>query len=215
MPSAFSTGVSRCVLWRACTMSSAFSPIRTPPAILNAPIVIPKILKIRLPASANATSVIAHVHAPRRARTRRCGGESRYVMARKVGMTANGSTMKNTDVKMSSRSITREFIARSDHDLNDAVFPRLLGVVHRLVGAAQQVVGAGVRRGARHDADARRHAGCALEHVAQARDEALGGGIGQMRVRFGHQHPELVASQPPDDIRGPDRCAHRVRDESE
>src|SRR6266702_963732 len=63
MPSAFSTAVSRCWLRRAWTMSSALSPISTPPAILNAPMVIPKILKMRLPPSANAISVIAQLHA--------------------------------------------------------------------------------------------------------------------------------------------------------
>src|SRR5262245_28037277 len=196
MPSAFSTGVSRCVLWRACTMSSAFSPIRIPPAILKAPIVIPKILKIMLPPSAKAMSVIAHIQEPRRASTRRCAGESRYVMARKVGMTANGSTMKKTDVKMSSSSITCLFIANSDRDLNYAIFPRLLGVVHGLIRSAQQIVRAGFRRGARHDADARGDVRRPLEHGAQARDEALGRRIGQLRIGFRHQDPELVAAEP-------------------
>src|SRR6266699_1111854 len=67
IPSAVSTGVSRWRLRRAWTMSRAFRPMSTPPAILNAPIVMPKILKIMLPPRANAMSVFVQVHAPRRA----------------------------------------------------------------------------------------------------------------------------------------------------
>ena len=113
IPSAVSIGVSRCWLRRAWTMSRAFRPMSTPPAILNAPIVIPKILKIRLPPSANAMSVIAQVHAPRRASTRRCAGASRAVIARNVGMTANGSTMNRIDVKIRTSSIARSVNARA------------------------------------------------------------------------------------------------------
>src|SRR2546422_5303689 len=47
IPSAFSTAVSRCWLRRAWTMSSAFRPISTPPAILKAPIVMPNRRKMR------------------------------------------------------------------------------------------------------------------------------------------------------------------------
>src|SRR3989441_2200471 len=93
-------------------MSSAFRPMSTPPAILKAPIVIPKILKMMLPPSANAMSVIAQVHAPRRASRRRCSGESRTVIARNVGMTAKGSTMKRIDVKIRTSSIARSLIVR-------------------------------------------------------------------------------------------------------
>src|SRR5439155_1141949 len=67
----------------------------------------------RLPPSANAMSVIAQVHAPRRASTRRCAGASRAVIARNVGMTANGSTMNRIDVKIRTSSIARSVNARA------------------------------------------------------------------------------------------------------
>src|SRR5262245_13913773 len=202
MPSAVSIGVSRCWLRRACTMSSAFKPMSTPPATLNAPMVIPKILKIMLPPKANAVSVMAQVHAPPRASTRRCCGESRAVIARKVGMTANGSTMKKTDVKIRSRSITRPLMMcdPSDRYLNDAILPHLLGVIHRLIGPSQQVVGAGIGRRTRHNADTRRHVRCSLEDIAESSDEPFGGGIRKVCVGLRHQHRKLVAAESADDI---------------
>src|SRR5271156_4939195 len=72
-----------------------------PPAILKAGRVIPNILKIRLPASANAQSTIPQVHAERRAISRRsvCGDST--VIAKNMGITAKGSTRKKTDVNAS------------------------------------------------------------------------------------------------------------------
>src|SRR6266550_2611570 len=131
MPSAVSTAVSRCWLRRACTMSSAFRPISTPPAILNAPIVIPKILKIMLPPSANAISVIAQVHAPRRASTRRCCGAP--------GSPLHGRRDR-ADARIDGRLFAEHhFPARRPHvvvprDLRDATdveAPELLEVVSR------------------------------------------------------------------------------------
>src|SRR2546426_573445 len=141
MPSACSAGVSFCWLRRAWTMSSAFSPIRIPPAILNAPIVMPNSRKIRPPPSANAVSVMAHVHAPRRAIARRTAGVSRAVIARKLGTAVSGSTMNSTEVKIRNSSC-RVFTMGlwSDRHLHDPVLARPFGLVHRRVGLAEHVV---------------------------------------------------------------------------
>src|SRR5690242_12996932 len=167
IPSAFSTGVSFCWLRRAWTMSSAFRPISTPPAILKAPSVMPKSRKMRLPPSANAVSVMAQVQAPRRAMSRRTSGVSRAVIARNVGTAVSGSTMNRTDVKMMNSSCS-VFTIASHRDLHDAVLAGTLRFVHRLVGLADQLVGAGFRARYRHHADARRHGGGAPEHRAHA-----------------------------------------------
>src|SRR3989441_606352 len=141
IPSACSAGVSRCWLRRACTMSSAFRPIRIPPAILNAPIVMPNSRKIRPPPSANAVSVIAQVHAPRRAIARRTSGVSRAVIARKLGTAVSGSTMNRTEVKIRNSSCRVFIIGRSsDRHLHHPVLARPFGLVHRGVGLAEDVV---------------------------------------------------------------------------
>ena len=79
-------------------MSSPIPIRRIPPAILNAGSVMPNILKIRLPASANEHSTIAQVIAERRATARRSDEGEFAVTARNNGITANGSTRKNTEV---------------------------------------------------------------------------------------------------------------------
>ena len=63
---------------------------------------MPNILKIRLPASANEHSTIAQVSAERRATPRRSSFGEFAVTARNMGITANGSTRKNTEVIASS-----------------------------------------------------------------------------------------------------------------
>src|SRR2546425_11413801 len=167
MPSACSAGVSFCWLRRACTMSSAFSPIRIPPAILNAPIVMPNSRKIRPPPSANAVRVIAHVHAPRRAIAPRTSGVSRAVIARKLGTAVSGSTMNSTEVKIRNSSCRVFTIGRwSDRHLHDPVLARPFGLVHRRVGLAEHVVGVRVATGPGHDPDARRH-GRSEEHTSE------------------------------------------------
>jgi len=91
--------VPDCLAW---SMSSPI-PIRMmPPAILNAGSVMPNILKIRLPASANEHSTIAQVNAERRATARRSAAVESAVTAKNNGITANGSTRKNTEVIASS-----------------------------------------------------------------------------------------------------------------
>src|SRR5271154_4496751 len=86
----------------ACSMSSPI-PIRMiPPAILKAGNVMPNILKTKLPATANEHNTIAQVNAERRATPRRSDGVESAVTARNKGITANGSTRKNTEVSASS-----------------------------------------------------------------------------------------------------------------
>src|ERR1700691_1640868 len=71
-PSCCSSAVAFVPDCLACSMSSPI-PIRIiPPAILKAGSVMPNILKIRLPASANEHSTIAQVNAERRATPFRC-----------------------------------------------------------------------------------------------------------------------------------------------
>src|SRR5256884_2510359 len=154
IPSAFSTAVSRCWLRRACTMSSAVRPITTPPAILNAALVVPKRRKIKLPPRADAVRVTPQVQAPRRAMSRRTGGGSRAVIARKVGTAVSGSTLDRTDVSTRNRSWS-VFSMRSQRHLDHPVLAGLLGFVHGLVRLAQQLVAPPL--GARDGADA--HAG--------------------------------------------------------
>src|SRR5947208_13308966 len=212
IPSAFSTAVSRCWLRRAWTMSSAFRPIRIPPAILNAPIVMPNSRKIRPPPSANAVSVIAHVQAPRRAIARRTSGVSRAVIARKLGTAVSGSTMNSTEVKIRNSSCRVFTMGRwSDRHLHDPVLARPFGLVHRRVGLAEHVVGVRVATGPGHDPDARRHGRGAAEHGSDAARQPGGRGVGDGAVGLGHQDRELVAPDPPDDVALPPAAPTRVR----
>src|SRR5690348_9700842 len=158
IPSAFSTELSRCWLRRAETMSNALSPMSTPPAILNAAIVIPKSRKMRLPPREKPVSVTKQVQAPRFAILRRAWGGSCAVIARNVGTAVRGSTMNRTDVKMRNSSCS-VFSMQSHGDLHHPVLAGLLRGVHRLIGFAQQLVAAGFGARHRHDADARRHRG--------------------------------------------------------
>src|SRR6202167_5543466 len=88
-------------------------PIRiSPAAILKAVSVMPNILKIRLPASANEHSTIAQVNAERRATPRRSDGVESAVTARNKGITANGSTRKNTEV-IASKANSRTTLIES------------------------------------------------------------------------------------------------------
>src|SRR5579863_4784481 len=101
-PSCCSSAVAFVPDCLACSMSSPI-PIRIiPPAILNAGSVMPNILKIRLPASANEHKTIAQVIAERRATARRSDAGEFAVTAKNKGITANGSTRKNTEVTASS-----------------------------------------------------------------------------------------------------------------
>src|SRR5580700_386517 len=73
-----------------------------PPAILNAGRVMPNILKIKLPTRAKQQRTMAHVQAARRAICRRSEAGESSVMARNNGITPNGSTRKNTEVRANS-----------------------------------------------------------------------------------------------------------------
>jgi hypothetical protein len=81
-----------------------------PPAILNAGSVMPNILKIKLPASANEHSTIAQVIAERRATAWRSSLGELAVTAKNMGITANGSTKKNTEVSASNANSRTEVI---------------------------------------------------------------------------------------------------------
>src|SRR2546422_10613621 len=216
MPSACSAGVSFCWLRRACTMSSALSPIRIPPAILNAPIVMPNSRKIRPPPSANAVSVIAHVQAPRRAIARRTAGGSRAVIARKLGTAVSGATMNSTEGKIRNSSCRVFTMGRwSDRHLHDPVLARPFGLVHRRVRLAEHVRRGRVAAGPGHDPDARRHGRGAAEHGSDAARQPGGRGVGDRAVGLGHQDRELVAPEPAHDVRLAHGGAHRVRDEAQ
>src|SRR5256714_10284688 len=168
-------------------MSSALRPITTPPAILNAAIVMPKRRKIRLPPRANAVRVTAQVQAPRRAICRRTSGWSRAVMARKVGTAVSGSTMNRIDVKTRNRSWS-VFSMRSHGHLDHAVLAGPLRLVHRLVRLAQQLVTP--RLGARDgdDADAGRDRGRSAEHRADPAGQAGGQPTSRVGSRCRAQH---------------------------
>src|SRR5437879_193032 len=167
-------------------MSSALSPITTPPAILNAAIVMPKRRKIRLPPRAKAVRVTAQVQAPRRAMSRRTSGVSRAVIARKVGTAVRGSTMNRTDVNTRNRSWS-VFSMHSHRHLDHAVLPGPLRFVHRLVRLAQQLVAP--RLGARDgdDADAGRDGGRPAKHRADSGGQAGGDRVGHTAVGLRHQ----------------------------
>src|SRR5205085_4573885 len=212
IPSAFSTGVSRCWLRRACTMSSALRPITTPPAILNAAIVMPKRRKIRPPPRANAPRVTAQVQAPRRAMSRRTCGVSRAVIARNVGTAVSGSTMNRTDVNTRNRSWS-VFSMRSHRHLDHAILTGPLRFVHRLVRLAQQLVASRFRARDGDDADTGRDGGGPPEHRADPAGETIGDRMSQAAVGLRHQHAELVATQPAHDVRLTHGAAHGVRDE--
>src|SRR3989442_24223 len=164
----------------------------------------------------DAVSVIAHVHAPRRAIARRTSGVSRAVIARKLGTAVRGSTMNNTEVKIRNSSC-RVFTMgrRSDRHLHDPVLARPFGLVHRRVGLAEHVVGVRVATGPGHDPDARGHGRGAAEHGSDAARQSGGRGVGDGAVGLGHQDRELVAPEPADDVRLAHGGAHRVRDEAQ
>src|SRR5438552_19138958 len=172
---------------RACTMSSALRPITTPPAILNAAIVMPKRRKIKLPPKANAVRVTAQAHAPRRAMSRRTSGGSRAVIARKVGTAVSGSTMNRTEVNTRNRSWS-VFSMRSHGHLDHAVLAGPLGLVHGLVRLAQQLVAPrfGARDGDHADAGGDR--GRSAEHRADSPGEASGDRMRQRALGLRHQH---------------------------
>src|SRR5260370_28998056 len=124
-------------------MGRAVTPRRMPPAILNAPSVMPNNRKIRLPPKANRLRVMAQVQAPRRAMRRRTAGLSRWVIARKAGTAVSGSTMNRTDVKIRNSSWA-VFTTWSQRDLGDAILAAPLRLVHRLIGGTEHRVAAGV-----------------------------------------------------------------------
>src|SRR3989442_9802298 len=95
----------------------------------------------------------------------------------------------------------RRTASNLDRYLNNAILPRLLRVVHGLVGSSQEVVGAGIRGGTRNHADARGNVGRPLEHTAESDDQALRCGVRKLGIGLGHEHRELVAPEPPDDVR--------------
>src|ERR1041384_3348629 len=173
-------------------MSSALRPITTPPAILNAAIVMPKRRKIRLPPRANAVRVTAQVHAPRRAMSRRTGGGSRAVIARKVGTAVSGSTMNRTEVNTRNRSWS-VFSMRSHRHLDHAVLAGPLGLVHGLVRLAQQLVAPRLGPRDRDDADAGGDGGRPAEHGTDPAGETIGDRVGHAAVGLRHQDAELVA----------------------
>src|ERR1700732_4070949 len=102
VPSWVSSGLTLVGDWRAWSMSSPMRMRMMPPAILKAGKVMPNILKIKLPTSAKEHSTIAQVQAARRAIWRRSDAGESAVMARNNGMTAKGSTRKNTEVSANS-----------------------------------------------------------------------------------------------------------------
>jgi hypothetical protein len=69
---------------------------------------MPNILKIRLPATANALSTIAHVYAARRAISLFSSCGESEVIAINSGITANGSTRKKIDVAARSANSSTE-----------------------------------------------------------------------------------------------------------
>jgi hypothetical protein len=71
---------------------------------------MPNILKIKLPASANEHSTIAQVIAERRATACRSAFGELAVTAKNMGITANGSTKKNTEVSASNANSRTEVI---------------------------------------------------------------------------------------------------------
>ena len=101
-PSCCSSAEDFCGDCLPCSMSRPICIRIIPPAILKAGSVMPNILKIKLPAIANAASTIAQVSADFRAIAFRSGFSVPAVTARNSGITANGSTRKNIDVSASS-----------------------------------------------------------------------------------------------------------------
>src|SRR5437879_5012264 len=79
-------------------MSMPINSRITPPAILKAGKVIPKNLKISVPAPAKVHSTTKQVQAARRAMRRRCCWPAFAVMAKNAGTAAIGSTRKKVDV---------------------------------------------------------------------------------------------------------------------
>ena len=65
---------------------------------------IPNILKIKLPAKANAVSTRKQVMAARRARRRRSQRVSSIVIARNAGIAANGSTRKKIELNVTNEN---------------------------------------------------------------------------------------------------------------
>ena len=105
-PSLASLAVSLVAGRRACTMSIPIRSRMMPPAILNAGRVMPRISKTKVPAKAKAVSKRKQVQAARLAIRRRCWLVESAVMARKVGTSANGSTRKKMDERVTRKNWT-------------------------------------------------------------------------------------------------------------
>ena len=88
--------------------------------------------------------------------------------------------------------------------------PFVLGAVHGGVGVLQQRVRLEAVPRVDGDTDAGRDGGGPPEHRTDAADEPVGRGVRHVAVGLGHQHPELVASQPAHDVRLAQGAAHRV-----
>lgn len=89
---------------RASSISMATKKRSTPPAILNAGSVIPKTLKIRLPARAKPLNTAKHVQEACLAAARLRSSRSPAVSARKEGTVASGSTMKKIELRATSEN---------------------------------------------------------------------------------------------------------------
>ena len=87
-------------------MSSPISSRITPPAISNAGSVIPNILKMYCPATANALSTTIAVTDAFHAIFRLRCGIAPAVTARNVGSAANGSTRKKIELNASTENRT-------------------------------------------------------------------------------------------------------------
>src|SRR5437879_534484 len=91
----------------------------SPPAISNAGNVIPKNLKIKLPAKANALSTTKHVQDARFAIRRRRDCSESAVIARNEGTAAKGSTRKKMELNATSENWKTEL---NDSCMSDSAF---------------------------------------------------------------------------------------------
>ena len=87
-------------------MSSPISSRISPPATSNAGSVIPNILKISCPQTANTVNTIQAVNEPLRAIRLRRSGVMLPVIARKEGIVANGSTRKKIELSANTEKRT-------------------------------------------------------------------------------------------------------------
>jgi hypothetical protein len=114
-PSLSSSGLVRTRERCARSISSAIENSRIPPAILNAPSVMPNSLKMNPPAAANTISVVAIVTDALSAVCRFLAGESPCVIDRNIGITANGSTTKKIAENVTSVNERSSGIGAEQH----------------------------------------------------------------------------------------------------